>query len=141
MSLLTTIQKLKTILDTISNSILPVKFEYLETSPSSFPSGNIIFVGGSERVLDTQYNEVTERFIVRLIYPTEERQAAMEKWLTLLDGVSAEFRKSSHQTLDGVAVSFLITDYPQPQVSTDFIQPVIIFDIVVVAKTIKSVTT
>lgn len=141
MSFLPVIVKLKTILDTISSSILPFKFEYQETLPSSFPSGNIIFAGAKEETLDTVYNQLTERFVVRIIFPTEERQAAQEKWLTLLDAVSAEFRKDDHQTLTGTAVMFMITDYPQPQISMDFSQPVIIFDIGVVAKVIKPINT
>lgn len=140
MSFLNTAQKLKTILDGISSSILPLKFEYLETKPSSFPSGNILYAGGSEKMLDSQYNEITERFVVRLIFPTEERQAAQEKWMSLIDAISAEFRKDDYQTLTGTAVIFQIKEFSPPQPSTDFIQPVIVFDITFEAKTIKSIT-
>lgn len=137
MSFLTTTQQLKTILDTISSSILPVKFSYQETMPTSFPSANIIFSGGKERMLDTITNEVEERFVVRAIFPVEERQAAMEKWMTLVDEVGTKFAKDDYQTLSGNAISFMVDSYQPPFTSQDYGQAVIVFDMIVVAKSIK----
>ncbi len=139
--MLATIQKLKTILDGIDNSILPLKYEYQETAPTSFPSGNIIFVGTSEKMIDTVTNMVNEQFIVRSIFPAEERQAATEKWMTLMDALTAEFRKDDHQSLTGTAVSFEIRGVSPPKISNEFIQPVIVFDIAVEAKILKFINT
>ncbi len=138
MSFLTTIQKLKTVLDLISSSILPVKYQYLEAQPSSFPAGIITFVGAEERMLDTVTNEVTEQFLIRTIFPAEESQTATEKWLNLLDALGDEFRKDDHQTLTGTAHSFMITKF-LPSFSDQYAQPVAVFDIFVEAKFLKQI--
>lgn len=139
MSFLTTAQKLKTILDTVSAAILPLKFEYQETKPASFPSGNIIYLGGNEKMLDTITNEVLENFVIRLIFPTEEGQVAMEKWLTLVDAIGDAFRKDDYQTLTGSAVSFQVKSYAPPITTSDYSQVVMVFDIMVEAKILKAI--
>lgn len=137
----TALQKIKAILDTIPATDLPIKFEYLESQPQSFPAGCVLSLGFTENMLDTAHNVLSESFVIRLIFPQEESLAGYEKWMTLLDLVSAEFRKISHQTLDGEAVNFMIRQGPPPQASDQYTQPVMIFDIIVDAKIIKSIIT
>lgn len=132
--------KLKLILDNISASVLPIKYEYQETQPTSFPSGNIIYIGGTESVIDTITNQVVEKFIIRTIWPAREGATFMQKALDLIDTLSTEFRKTANQSLSGTAINFEITSYTAPQPSNEFITPVIVFDIEVQAKTLKVLT-
>lgn len=137
MALLSVAQRLKAILDGVSSSILPVKYEYLETLPSSFPAGFIILGGApAERMLDTVNNEVTYQFVVRTVFPVAESQGAFEKWLTLLDTIGTTFRAQSNQTLSGNAVSFMISGTSQ-SFSQEFSQPVLVLDVQVEAKVIQ----
>lgn len=139
MYLLTTAAKIKTILDTVSSSILPLKFKYTETMPSSFPSANISFIAsGEERFLDTITNEVEAQFLISLVFPTEESQNATEKWLTLVDAMSDEFRKDDHQTLTGTATKFKILGTRQ-EIRTDFSQPVVVFSMTLGVTMIKAI--
>lgn len=138
--MITALQKVKAILDTIPSTDLPVKFQYLESQPTSFPAGCVLSLGFTENILDTSHNLVMESFVIRLIFPQEESLTGYEKWMTLLDLVSAEFRKASHQTLDGAAVSFMIRQGPPPEASDQYSQAVMIFDIIVDAKIIKLIT-
>lgn len=131
--------QLKTILDTVSASVLPIKFAFQETMPTSFPSGNIIFLGGEEKMLDSVTNELIEQFVVRLIFAENESAAAMTQWMTLVDTIGDTFRKDDYQTLVGNAVAFQVKKYAPPVSSTDFGSPVVIFDIAMEAKTIKQI--
>lgn len=137
MGLLTVAQRLKTILDGVSSSILSVKYEYLETVPSSFPAGFIILAGApAERMLDTVNNEVVYQFLIRTVFPVDASQGAFEKWLTLLDTIHTTFRSQTNQTLAGNAVSFMITGTSQ-SFSSDYSQQVLVLDIQVEAKVIQ----
>jgi len=133
-------QKLKTTLDLISSSILPVTFEYLETMPSKFPAGMIVLEGSQgERARDTKYNELTVRFRIICVFAAQESQGAFEKWLGLLDALGDEFRKSTHETLDGDAFSFMIEGYEQFADNQSYAQPVVGLSVRVVAKMLKSI--
>lgn len=131
--LATILTKVKVILDTISSSILPLKYSFLETMPTSFPAAALTYEGHSEKRKDTVSNEIEARFLLRVIYPTEERTEAQVKWLTLIDALSAEFRKDDHQTLTGSVVSFLVTN-GGASISLDYGQPVVIFTMSVTAR-------
>lgn len=138
--MVTALNKIKTILDGISSTILPLKFKYLESKPSSFPAAMLISNGFSESMFTNESNQVVESFTIRLIYPQTESTAGYEKWLTLADTVSAEFRKKVNQTLSGEAVNFMVNQGLAPAFSdTEYIQPVVIFDIIVEAKFIKQI--
>jgi hypothetical protein len=139
--MLTALQKIKAILDTISSDVLPFKFEYLKSMPTSFPAGCVMSMGFTESYIDQQYNDQVETFDIKLIFAEEESQAGYEKWMTLVDLVSATFRKDDHQTLTGTAVDFRIRQCPAPTFSNEYAQPIIIFDIIVDARIIKSITT
>lgn len=138
--MVTALSKIKTILDGISSSILPLKFKYLESKPASFPAAMLISNGFNESMFTNSSNQVVESFTIRLIYPQTESSAGYEKWLTLADAVSAEFRKKENQTLAGEAVSFQVNQGLPPAFSdAEYIQPVVIFDIIVEAKIIKQI--
>jgi len=137
--MLTAIKKIKDILDTIPTNILPLKFQYMESMPSSFPAAMLLSQGFEEEVLDSANNILTERFIIRLIYPTQESLAGYEKMLTLSDYISAELRKDDHMTLGGEAVHFQIKQGMAPEYSQEYSQPVAIFGLSLEAKTIKSI--
>ncbi len=136
----TILTKTKTILDTISSSILPLKYSFLETMPTSFPAASLTYEGHTERRKDTVSNEIEARFLLRVVYPTEERVEAQAKWLTLIDALGAEFRKDDHQTLTGSVVSFLVTN-GNSAISLDYGQPVIVFSMVVTAKYLSLINT
>lgn len=141
MSFKTTAQKLKTILDTISADVMPVKYEYMEAMPDSFPAGMIILDSGNvslEEPIDTATNEVTYRFIIRSVFPIEKGQSAAEKWLDLLDTIGAAFRTSANQTLGGSAHRFTIDSYRQ-YFTQDFGRPAVVLDIAVSSSTLKSI--
>ena len=129
---------IKTILDTISADYLPVKFSYLESQPATLPAGCILSNGFVEEPYDGVFNEVQENFIIRLIYPQNETESGYAKWLTLADLISAEFRKKTHLTLDGQAISILVKQGLPPSFSTEFVQPVVIFDLLIEVKILKS---
>jgi len=136
--MIASMNKIKEILDTISTTILPLTFSYLETSPTSFPAACLLSGGAKEERKDDVSNEITETWVVRLIYPSEESAAGQLKWLTLVDALTAELRKASHITLGGVAVNFVIKQIPPPaSFSNDYGQPVIVFDIIVDALILK----
>lgn len=138
--MLSALQKLKTILDSITVASLPVKFSYLEAMPTSFPAGMVLSNGFVEEMLTNTSNKVTESFVIKLIYPQTESQAGYEKWMTLLDLVSAEFRKKDNQTLTGTAINMMVDQGLPPEFSDDYSQPVVIFGISIKAETIKSIS-
>ena len=141
MSNIQTRTELKTILDTISASVLPVKFNYPEGKPTSFPAAVITYQGGTEKTLDQQYNEINQRWVISLIFAAEESDQAMTKWITLVDTIGDEFRKDDHQTLNGNAIHMQLKDSPPPSTTTEgFMQPVVIFDLIFEVKIIKSLT-
>jgi len=135
----TSLDKIKAILDTIPDTDLPLKFEYLNSQPASFPAGCVLPLGFTETPLDSANNEVIESFIIRLIFPQEENLSGYQKWMGLADVISAEFRKASHQTLDGTAAYFSIRQGTPPENTDQYSQPVTVFDIIVDAKIIKSI--
>lgn len=137
--MLTGLQKIKGILDTISANDLPFKFEYLESQPTSFPCGMVVSEGFTEELQDSQNNMVTETFVIKLIFSQEESQTGYEKWMTLADLISAEFRKGSHQTLDGTSILMKIKQGLAPQFSPDYSQAVVVFGIVIEVQIIKSI--
>lgn len=138
MSYLVSIQRLKAILDSVSSSILPVKFQYVESMPTSFPAAMIAFQSSTEKELDTSTNVVDSVYAVSVIFPTEERQQATEKWMALLDAVSAAFRDEANQTLSNNAVRFMIGQ-TQSSITTDYGQPVIVFTLIANVRFIKSI--
>lgn len=121
--------KIKAILDTIDPSILPVKYDYQETLSNVFPAGAILFVGSNERWVDDIMNEITATFVIKTVFPTEEGSQATDKWMTFLDTLTSEFRRDSHVTLTGSAVSFRITGTERSIHSGDYPIPVVVFDI------------
>lgn len=137
--MLTAIQKIKSILETIPTNILPVSFQYLESMPASFPAAMLLSQGFEEEILDSSNNILTEHFIIRLIYPTQESLAGYEKMLSLSDYISAELRKDDHMTLDGAAIHFQVKQGMAPEYSQEYSQPVAIFGLTLEAKTIKSI--
>lgn len=134
------LQKIKTILDSISVNDLPLKFEYLKSQPSSFPAGCLLSQGFTEEILDSTNNLIIETFEIRLIFPQDESLIGQEKWVNLADTLSAEFRKDTHQTLTGTAIVMTVKQGLPPEFSSDYAQPVVIFKIVIEAKIIKSIT-
>jgi len=133
--------ELKTILDTVSSSILPQKFNYPEGKPTSFPAAVITWSGESEKTFDTQYNDVTQRWVISLIFAAEESDQAMTKWLTLRDALGAEFRKDDHITLNGNAIHCQLKDSPPPITTTEgYMQPVVIFELMFEVRTLQDIT-
>lgn len=138
--MITALQKIKAILDTISATYLPLKFQYLESQPASFPAGMVLSQGFTEEMLDSDNNIVTELFVIKLIYPQDESSAGYEKWINLADTISAEFRKGTHQTMDGTAIVMIVKQGLPPEFSDAYTQPVIVFSIIIEAKIIKSIS-
>jgi hypothetical protein len=132
--------RIKAILDSISDSILPLKFSYLESQPASFPAAVLTSLGAKEIQKDSIANEITESWAVRLIYVSEESAAGQTKWMTLIDALGAELRKSQNITLGGDAVNFVIKQIPPPtSFDTGYSQPVVVFDIIVDAVILKNI--
>jgi len=137
--MLVALNKIKTILDAITTTTLPLTFKYLDSMPASFPAGCVLSAGFSEEMIDSGSNQLTENFVIRLIYPQAESAAGYEKWLTLADLVSAEFRKKENQTLGGDAINMMVKQGLPPEFSDQYGQPVVMFDILIEAKIIKSI--
>lgn len=142
MSNIQTRTELKTILDTISATVLPVKFNYPEGKPTSFPAAVITWLGETEKTFDTQYNDISQQWVISLIFAAEESDQAMTKWLTLRDALGAEFRKDEHITLNGNAIHCQLKNSPPPSTTTEgYMQPVVIFDLIFEVRIIKDITT
>lgn len=137
--MLVALNKIKTILDLIPDNVLPLTFKYLDSMPASFPAGCVLSAGFSEEMIDSGSNQITESFVIRLIYPQTESVTGYEKWLTLADLVSAEFRKKENQTLGGDAINMMVKQGLAPEFSDQYAQPVVMFDILIEAKIIKSI--
>ena len=137
--MITALQKIKAILDTISTTYLPVKFEFLESQPASFPAGCLLSQGLSEEIFDTDNNLVTETFVIKIIVPQNESQAGMEQWVNLADLIAAEFRKNTHQTLDGTAITMFVKQITPPEFSDAYTQPVVVITITLEVKVIRSI--
>lgn len=136
----TILTKTKTILDTVSSSILPLKYSFLETMPSSFPAAALTYQSHATKRKDTVTNMTEARFLLRVVFPTEERAEAQLKWLTLLDALDAELRKDDHETLTGSVVSFLVTN-GESAITLDYGQPVVIFTMVISAQYLSYINT
>ena len=137
--MITSLQKIKAILDTISVTYLPVKFEFLESQPASFPAGCVLSQGLSEEIFDTDNNLVKEEFAIKIIFPQDESQAGYEQWVNLADMVAAEFRKKTHQTLDGTAICLLVKQIVPPESSDAYVQPVTVISIIIEVQIIRSI--
>lgn len=138
--MLVSMTRIKAIIDTVSSSVLPLKFSYLEAKPETFPAAMLVSLGSKEIQKDTISNEITETWAIRLIFSSEESEAAQTKWVTLVDTITAELRKASHITLNGDAVNFVVRQIPPPVgVQGEYIQPVMIFDIIVDAIILKNI--
>lgn len=132
-------QKLKAIIDGIASSTLNIKYQYLETLPTKFPAGMIVFTGApTDRQIDSVTNLVGMGFVIRTIFPMEESQAAAEKWLDFIETLGVELRKNSNQTLSGDAVNLTIDGYRQYAVADAYAQPVVVLDVQVTASVVKS---
>lgn len=129
------------ILDTISVAVIPVKYRYPETKPSSFPASMLIYRGATEREVDTTHNLVTYRFSILTVYPVAEAATAYNRWLQAYDTIVAEFRKDDHQTLSGDAVRFMVEADGQPTYTDQFSQQVAVLDIRVFAEVLQSIAT
>ena len=106
MGYVTVAQKVKAMLDAISSSTLALKFQYNESTPTSFPAGMMLPpTFPSEDFTDSAYNTVTMVFPIRVLFPEEESSASYEKWLNFLDALHTELRDGDNRTLDGNAVS------------------------------------
>lgn len=141
MSFVTVSAKLKQILDGISSASLPVKYERMAGMPTTFPAGMIILdsQGASlETPIDTSHNEISYRFILRAVFPIEDTDAAVQKWLGLLDTLGDTFRTSGNQTLGGTVHYFMIDGYRQ-FFTTDYGQPTVVLDVNVTARALKSI--
>lgn len=134
----TTLQQVKTILDGISSSTLPVKFDYFETMPTSLPAGYVIINGGSERAIDTANNDVGVSLLLMAIFAPEESSGAALKWAQCLDAITAEFRKESNRSLAGNAYNLTIDEIPKPSFTTEFGMPAMVFSVRLTAKMLKS---
>ena len=135
--MLETLEKIKTILDGISSSILPFKFSYLETQPQSFPAGMVLCQGMSEEIYDQANNIVTETFVVKLVWPQTESEVGYQKWISLTDAVNAEMRKKIHQTLDDTVISFMVKQALAPEFTDQYIQPVTVSGIILEVRKLK----
>ncbi|OGC59245.1 hypothetical protein A2245_03550 [candidate division WWE3 bacterium RIFOXYA2_FULL_43_12] len=131
--------KICDIIDTISATIVPVKYRYPESKPSSFPATMTLFIGDEEKMVDSANNLTSYHFLVRTVYPIDESATGYQKWLTLYDTITAELRKDDHETLTGSAVKFMIESDGQPAFSEQYSQPVAVLDIRVTAEVLQSI--
>lgn len=138
MGFATTSTQILAVLNTVSAAVLPVKYEYFEVMPTSFPAGLVLAEGGPpERSKDTINNELTMSFIVRTLLPIEENQLATQKALGVLDAIAAKFRLASNRTLSGTVHNCWIDGYRQ-YATDDYGQPVVVLDIRIVAQQLVS---
>lgn len=137
----TIFDKIGDILDTVDVAVIPVKYRYPETNPSSFPASMLLYRGASERMVDTVTNLVRYQFSIVTVYPVAEAAAAYNRWLQAYDTIVAELRKDDHQTLSGNAVKFMVEADGQPTYTDQFSQQVAVLDIRVVAEVLQSIST
>lgn len=141
MSAVTIVGKLKTILQNVSATYLSAAsiYKYQESNPTIFPAAMVFYAGeGEEKQIDTITNEVEQKYFVRLIFNTEEGEAAEAKWLTLVDKVKDEFRKDDHQTLTGSAKNVIVGSV-NAYASAQYVQRVMVFDIILTVLVIKEI--
>jgi len=139
MSAITIRSKLKTILDTVSASVLPLKYNYGETLPTSFPAGMILYRGeGEEEQIDTVNNLIPQRFIIRIVFPMAESETFETKRITLVDTIKDEFRKDDHQTLTGSAINVRTGEVAIYE-TDQYVQPVVVCDILLTISVIKPI--
>mgnify|MGYP001329625747 CR=1 FL=1 len=130
--------KILAVLNSVDVAVIPVKYEYLEVMPTSFPAGFVILEGGPpEKSADTVNNLVDMAFIVRTILPLEESQVATQKMLGVLDAILAKFRLESNRTLGGTVHNLKIEG--NRPVSTDqYGQPCLVMDVRITAQQLAS---
>lgn len=133
--------KIGDIVDTISASVLPVKYRYPEGNPTAFPASILLFAGDTERMVDTATNEVDMAFDIMIVYPADESAAGYAKWLAIYDTLKTELRKDDHQTLSGDAVRFMIETTGKPSFTDQYGQIVAVLNVRVTAKVLQSITT
>lgn len=128
------------LVELVSDGILGAVYRYPVSELKVYPAARVLFMGDTERMLDTVLNEQTMTFLIQTLYPIDESEEGYQKWLRLYDAMKAEIRKDDHQTLDGTAVYFMLDTTGQVEYSTEFTQPVTILTIRVVAKVLQSIT-
>lgn len=127
------------ILDTISSSVFPSKYRYLESSPASYPALMLKYGGASSEMLDTVSDLVTYTFDIVLVFENDESAAAQTKWQNAYDTVMATLNDSDNQTLSGDAVSFRVDQDLKPAATTQFERPVIVLGIRTLTKVVQSI--
>lgn len=129
------------IVDSISSSVIAVKYRYPEGKPTSFPATMTLFAGDEEEMVDTVTNMVRYRFSIVTVYPIDESATGYQKWLDLYDTLTAELRKKTHQTLEGNAINFMVETSGRPSFTDQYGQQVVVLDIRVVAEVLQSIVT
>ncbi len=108
------------ILDTVSSSVIAVKYRYLEAKPSVFPASMITYGGSQIETLDTRNNLVTYVFNVHLIFPEDDSAAAQVKWQQALDTVIAALNTYANLVLSNDAANFSAVGDDAPAFSDQF---------------------
>lgn len=127
-------------INTDTGGDLPVRFEYLASMPEQFPAGYVLLDSGGAGVeipVDNRTNELTVRFKIMLIFPTERSEEAFQKWCDMLDAMGNEFRKEANIIGDGHH-NFVIEGYEQGE-TDEFNEPVVFLAVRVAAKMLKSI--
>jgi len=129
--------RLKAILDTLtgeaSDKPLLECFDYPEMKPTKFPCGMTIFKDGSGDISDTQYDEQSMNFIIRVLIRDNKDRATYLQYIGLIDSMLAELKKDDHITLGGACKLMKVDNAIIPIRSSDATEPVIGFDMSVSA--------
>ena len=141
MSLVTIASQLKTIADTLSSDILGSSFKYMETKPTDFPALMITDVDSpAEEFYDSNNNLYTKVFLLRAVFAEEESEGAYEKWMTFVDALEDALRTKTNSTFGGTALKVRTVGSSKAWSDTDFIKPVVYYDIQVEIIMLKSIT-
>lgn len=125
--------RIKAILDTLtgeeSSKPLLECFDYPEMKPKKFPCAMGFFKDGSGDISDTQYDEQSINFIVRVLIRDNADRATYIQYIGLIDSLLAELKKDDHITLGGACKLFKVDNSIIPIRSSDATEPVIGFDL------------
>lgn len=134
--------KLVDILETLQGTGKPLKavFGYIEPTPQNYPCAMVRISGTStENRLDTNSNEVTAEFTIRVLLRVDNSEAAEDQRLDLLDSILDAFRSATYvDTLGGTVEKFDVASIVQIETNED--QPAFGFDLIVNASKIETIS-
>lgn len=126
-------ERLKAILDSMTgaaqNKPFLECFDYPEPKPTKFPCAMVFLKDGNGDISDTQYDEQSINFIIRVLIRDNNDRATYMQYIALIDSALAELKKDNHYTLGGACLKLRVDAAIIPIRSSDATEPVIGFDL------------